>query len=105
MSEGAAARWPQGQVHRKSLSQSPWGSENEGGAAQAKEREGQGMPDDRDTRNEGSEAGKNQKPGPAEEQVCAREKQQGEEVRASHPTEFLECRQPSQELNKAYEAA
>ena len=82
MSEGAAARWPQGQVHRKSLSQSPWGSENEGGAAQAKEREGQGMPDDRDTRNKGSEAGKNQKPGPAEEQVCAREKQQGEEVRA-----------------------
>lgn len=29
----------------------------------------------------------------------------GEEVRASHPTEFLECRQPSQELNKACEAA
>lgn len=46
---------------------------------------------DRDARNEGSEAGKtHRKPGPLEQQAWAGEKRRGEEVRASHPTEFLE---------------
>lgn len=53
--------------------------------------EGWGLLSDRDARNKGSEAGKtHQKPRPLEQQAWAGEKRRGEEVRASHPTEFLD---------------
>lgn len=77
MGDGAAARRPQGQVHRRALRQSRWGM----GSRQEQHRqkgEGQGLLGDGDARNEGAEARKTpQKPGPLEQQAWAGEKCRG----------------------------